>query len=85
MEREAALAAHVEKSAVEAGAHKRDQRAKHNTEVSLNLLSPGRGVSYPSGVNINECESHGLAALARQPVSTAKRKSYSLYSHEAEG
>ena len=84
MEREAALAAHVEKSAVEAGAHKRDQRAKHNAEVSLNLLLPGRGVSYPSGVNINECESHGLAALARQPVSTALSKSNSLYSHAAE-
>ena len=85
MEQEAALAAHVEKSAVEAGTHKRDQRAKHNAEVSLNLLLPGRGVLSPSGVDINECESHGLAAFAQQPFSTALSKLNSLYSHSTEG
>jgi len=80
------LAAHVAKCAVEAGAHKRDQRAKHNTKVSLNLLMPGRGVLYPGGVNINECENRGLAALAWQPVSTALSKSNSFsYSYAAEG
>jgi hypothetical protein len=79
------LAAHVEKSLVDARAHKRDQRAKHNAEVSLNLLSPGRGVLYPSGVDIDECESRGLAALAGQPISNALSKSNSLYSHAAEG